>query len=575
MMISKLFSFIFFLFFISNAFASPAEPIILDNKLSQALLTPHVSFLKETNNSLPIKEIINSKPEAFQPLLKKYINQGFTTDTFWLKLKVYNPSDSDIDWVISHETSYLDNMSVYSKTGTRNWETAYISDHGPFLQRSEPYRKLNFSYITPANETTELFIKLQMINKDALTLGLTIQSKKQFNQTKSNEQFFYGIYFGVILTLIVISLIFALKIKQKLYFTYTLYLFTHLALWGFLTGYVFQYVSPEFPAIFNQGFNIVFLLFFITAIQFSKQFLNTPLYSPLIDKVLIGLQGFATLAILLRLAGVYELIVPISHTLLLSLVLLPFVGWVSYRQGLKYARWYIIAWAIFGFGILLSVLSASTSIFDWGMEPIVYTQVFSLLESFLLMLALADKVNQVNEELINVTHKSQQDPLTRLGNRRLLKYKFNQIMMSAKADKKYWCLVLDIDDFKILNDTYGHVLGDDVLKKLANIFKQFCRPEDLVIRYGGEEFVILIESSDVNIVKYIAERIRMNVESAVIKYKNEDIRTTVSIGISEVNLDTKSPFELSFKNADQALYHVKKAQKNAIAIFQNSEVVPL
>ena len=570
-------SFIFLLLFTGYASAVTPTPITLDSTISKSLLAPHAMFYKDVSDEpLSITDII-SKHGSFQPLLPKDINQGFSDQAFWIKLNLSNPSSKDITWVISHETSYLDEMNIYIRDESDDWRNNYATDHADFSQRSLPYRRLNFSATTSAYSSSEVFIKLQMINKDALTLGLTIQSKDIFNKAIHDEQFFYGIYFGIILTLITISLIFSSKVREKLYFVYTIYLFMHLVLWGYLTGYIFQYVIPNSPVLFNQGFNIAFLVFFMSALQFSKQFLNTEAYSPNVHKLLSALQVFALLAIGLRLLGVYELVVNISHISLLSLVLLPIVGWQSYRQGFKYARWYIIAWAIFGTGILLSVLSASTNLFDWGMEPMVYTQIASLFESFLLMLALADKVNQVNNDLVTVTNEVQQDALTQLGNRRLLESTYKEMALCAETNtsKKYWCLVLDIDNFKLLNDKHGHAFGDEVLKRIASIFKRLCRPEDLVIRYGGEEFVILIESSDVNIVKYIAERIRMNVESAVLKHQHVEVRTTISIGISAVSLDKNKPFELSFKKADQALYHVKRNKKNGIALYQDSEIIPL
>lgn len=575
MNISKLYNFIFLLCFSGFVSANAIHPIVLQSDISQILLTPHATYYKETKTNLSITDITNNKLKEFTPLLKKDINQGFTDDVFWLKVQLHNPSDNDFDWIISHETSYLDVMTIYVRTNEDSWQKTHTTDHDIFSQRSVPYRKLNFSHSTPAKQTTELLIKLQMINLDALTLAVKLQTQASFNQTLTDEQFFYGIYFGISLTLILISLIFSITLKKKLYFSYFLYLVTHLIFWGFVTGHIFQYVLPGFPSIYNQGFNIAFLLFFISALQFSKQFLNTSLYSPKVDKLLTYLQIFSVLAIVLRLAGVYELILHISHLSLIILILLPVVGWLAYRKGLKYARWYILAWAIYGIGILLSVLSAATNLFNWGMEPIVYTQVMSLLESFLLMLAIADKVDQVNKKLIIVTEEAQHDALTTLGNRRLLASTFNQISLYENTPKNYWCLVLDVDDFKQLNDTYGHVLGDTVLQNLALIFNQICRPEDLVIRYGGEEFVILIKASDINIVKHIAERIRAGVEASVIIHNGAEVRTTISIGISAVSFEHNMPFELSFENADKALYQVKHTTKNGIAIFHNSEITQL
>jgi len=159
------------------------------------------------------------------------------------------------------------------------------------------------------------------------------------------------------------------------------------------------------------------------------------------------------------------------------------------------------------------------------------------------------------------------DPLTGLFNRRYLEEKLSHELIRAKAYNRELSIVMaDIDYFKRINDTYGHKVGDEVLKALALILKANIRGEDVVARYGGEEFVILLP----NVSKYdayrIAERIRVEVEETSFEEIGVPERITVSFGISCFPTDGEEVIDL-LKKADQALYQAKSLGRNRVEVF--------
>lgn len=159
------------------------------------------------------------------------------------------------------------------------------------------------------------------------------------------------------------------------------------------------------------------------------------------------------------------------------------------------------------------------------------------------------------------------DPLTGLFNRRYLEEKLSHELIRAKAYNRELSIVMaDIDHFKRINDTYGHKVGDEVLKALALILKANIRGEDVVARYGGEEFVILLP----NVSKYdayrIAERIRVEVEETSFEEIGVPERITVSFGISCFPTDGEEVIDL-LKKADQALYQAKSLGRNRVEVF--------
>lgn len=158
------------------------------------------------------------------------------------------------------------------------------------------------------------------------------------------------------------------------------------------------------------------------------------------------------------------------------------------------------------------------------------------------------------------------DKLTNIYTRKYFEQKLVEILNNlSKTNKSFTIMMLDIDDFKSVNDTYGHIKGDEVLALVAATIKNSIRHTDLVGRYGGEEFIILLSDSTISLGKNIAEKIRVNIENMKIPGISRNI--TVSIGLSQYPNHSQLKDELINK-ADQALYYSKNfLKKNSSAIW--------
>ena len=126
------------------------------------------------------------------------------------------------------------------------------------------------------------------------------------------------------------------------------------------------------------------------------------------------------------------------------------------------------------------------------------------------------------------------DPLTGLPNRRALMERLQQEWTRMERHGQPFSFIMaDIDHFKTVNDTYGHLVGDQLLKEVANVFAKQCRNIDYPPRYGGEEFAILVPQETAADARSLAERCRQNIEKIAIPVKGESVHTTVSFGIAE------------------------------------------
>lgn len=159
------------------------------------------------------------------------------------------------------------------------------------------------------------------------------------------------------------------------------------------------------------------------------------------------------------------------------------------------------------------------------------------------------------------------DELTKLGNRREFYSTLTEELQRMK--KRGGCLsfaLVDIDNLKIINDTYGHIAGDNVIKQVSNILKGNIRDNDAAVRWGGDEFAIILPNLDTDNAFKFADRIRSSVEKAEYQFNPSDARTTVSIGIVSVKDDTDP--EKIVDLADEALYKSKKT-KNMVTFFNH------
>ncbi len=158
------------------------------------------------------------------------------------------------------------------------------------------------------------------------------------------------------------------------------------------------------------------------------------------------------------------------------------------------------------------------------------------------------------------------DSLTHVFNRRYFTLRFNEeLERSKRLNYKFAFLMLDIDHFKDCNDSYGHLVGDVILREVTLALKENMRQIDFVGRYGGEEFSIILTDTDKEQAQFAAERFRQAVASRKIRAYDENLKVTISIGISVFPDDAEDEQRLIDK-ADQALYRAKQAGRNRVSV---------
>jgi diguanylate cyclase (GGDEF)-like protein len=251
-----------------------------------------------------------------------------------------------------------------------------------------------------------------------------------------------------------------------------------------------------------------------------------------------------------------------------------------------FAGWYFVshfslfAWWLFGLFGLICVCF----IFGWMTNKYILGQVeHSLLNDGYVdeLRALHEKVEKTNEDFVKRNLELQDiqeqlkllaahDVLTGLYNRRYILERIEEKLPEIKRHQLDCCfVVMDVDYFKDVNDNYGHVAGDDVLKAISQVLVNGIRQGDIVARYGGEEFLIFLPITELESARVLVERLRSAIENNVHYIENEKVIVTASFGIAQHEVNDS--VDRTIARADKALYQAKMAGRNCIALSPSAE----
>ena len=194
----------------------------------------------------------------------------------------------------------------------------------------------------------------------------------------------------------------------------------------------------------------------------------------------------------------------------------------------------------------------------WELKHSIYNMAVSLKHAF-------EELKEKQKELEELAYY---DPLTGLPNRRFF---FDHASLILESVKRYrtplTLLLMDLDHFKNVNDTYGHEAGNVVLKNFADVLRKSSRKSDLPARLGGEEFALLMPNTDLQQGRVVAERIRQEFQNSIIVYEGREIKMTLSGGLASYGPDVEGIDDL-IRMADEALYKAKELGRNRIEVYE-------
>ena len=246
-----------------------------------------------------------------------------------------------------------------------------------------------------------------------------------------------------------------------------------------------------------------------------------------------------------------------------------YLGIASYKKGFRSARYFLLA------SVTHVTLSSVTALTVWGFIP--YTtfgyraiELGMVFDAIILSIALVDQFRIINEDKIHAEQLAMTDDLTGVNNRRAFYDLVRPIWSSGLRKKREMCVIMiDADKFKNINDSYGHAIGDEVLKSLSSILFDNVREGDIFARWGGEEFIVFLPETSLSAATEIAERFRELTSSIKLDMLDESIPVTISVGVAH-NIGENIEIDELILTADKYLYVAKEKGRNRVCAQEQS-----
>ena len=496
---------------------------------------------------------------SFLPNTHGKVSFGFTDKDVWAALPI-TTHRAGISQIITIDNAWLDEIDLYIFHNEELQLSTSLGDKTVFSKRERNMRMPSVQYVLSEGTTVVLF---RFKSKDPMTFPIYVGSEEADKAKSLEHAYFYGALYGSLLILFLYNVVLFISLKERRYLYYSLYLLAF-TLFNFVyTGHGYWMLWPS--SVFLQQWLMPILMFcyLVSATTFTISFLNAKVFLPkLYSRRKFIYAGLISLAIVIVISGDQAFAIMSQLIVLTTLsVWMLLIGVAALRKGNPIAKFFLPAVALGTGGATVSSLAT------WGIIP--YSQwafrgieIGMLCEMSLLSISLGTSFKLVEEARRSAESIARLDPLTNLYNRRAYTDLIGPIWAMAKRKNERVSVVLvDLDWFKKINDEHGHGVGDDVLETIATEIKNRVRASDVAMRWGGEEFLLFLPSTDAVKARAFAEVLRKCIENSPF---DEKIKITASIGVASA-----SPVDIGIDSlitlADEALYEAKAMGRNQVA----------
>jgi len=401
----------FLTIFFSTLPVNAVETLVIKDSDDKIFLGSRCETLEDKTGSLNVYSIISGEyDKKFKRVKSTIPNYGFTKSVYWVRFDAVNNSFSEFSRVLELAFPLLDSVQLYifsDKDGKADL-LQHETTGRDFSFKNRQIEHRNFVFPFKIHQDEKLTFLLRIVTDDGMIFPLSIWKPEYFSKRVQIEQFLFGIYYGIIMVMILYNLLIFIITKDKNYLIYILYI-TFFGMFQLaMNGLAVQYLWPDMPwwAIHANPFFIGMSCLF--GAYFSIKFLNMPVIIPRFNKIMQFLMAMSILLAVSSLFADYFITIIAGQILPLTMI---FVGIpaavISLKRGNRSARFYLIAWTAFFIGVILSTfrvmgLLPHTFLTEYGI------QIGSGLEMILLSLALADRINIMKKE----KEEAQQEVIT-------------------------------------------------------------------------------------------------------------------------------------------------------------------
>lgn len=558
----------------------------------------YLALLEDPGATLTLKDVLpGSRPSPFRYPDKPATNFGFSTSAYWARFDIVNRHPDVSDWILELRYPLIDRVDLYIDRATGPMETAVGGDSVPFALRAVKQRFPTFKLALARDERVTVYVRVQ--SEGAVLLPLVLRSMSEVQAHDHDEQYLLGIYYGILLALLIYNAMLYLSVRDASYLYYTLYIGAWTLMQLAINGLAFEYLWPQSPRLANLMVLVSLGLTISCTAQFSASFLDVQRHFP---RLALFFKAYVWLGACVAAAAFlvsYSTLIRVGQGIALSGCIVTLVGGaVCLRRGGSQARFFMLAWTTLLVGAVLYLMQNA------GLIPTMFIteyglQIGSAVEVLLFSFALAHRMKRLQEENVRIQREgaenlercvqqrteeldsalshlsdahqrlkdlSRIDGLTGIKNRACFNEQVGiEWQRGMRAGQALGLLVIDIDHFKRINDTFGHLNGDVCLKEVAHtLAHKVHRISDDAFRFGGEEFVVLLPNTDLDGARHMGEVMRAAVEALHITLNGDRLALTISVGVACMTPVPGTPVEELIDNADQALYQAKREGRNRV-----------
>ncbi|HVY81049.1 MAG TPA: diguanylate cyclase [Steroidobacteraceae bacterium] len=375
--------------------------------------------------------------------------------------------------------------------------------------------------------------------------------------------------FGALMVMALASLLLWFILSDRLFILYSALIALQALYIAYFTGQGFDwpFMSVALP-LSSYAWNVPAALSGAAACLFIREIAELRLYSPRVYRVFKWLAvTFVVLAFanVLQVVGLGALVATVGNLIFVgSAAFTLIVAFLAWRRGNNASGWFLLAWGLLEAVTIATAIRLITRDADASWLLFYGLPVSMISASVLIALGVADRLRGQRLALTEAERRAQTDPLTGVLNRRALVERLDVACARARArGLPIGLLFIDLDHFKEINDSYGHPAGDACLGAIIAPIQEELRQSDVMGRYGGEEFVVVLSGASSSSAHAIAERIRARVAGIRVEGFGAPIRLTCSIGVAAS--DTLGVWgEHLLARADAAVYDAKRAGRNCV-----------
>jgi len=395
-LMKKLFLFIniFFTFFKINAYSIPLD-------LQKENVSPKGSLYIDQTTQITIQDIL-SKKYLFQEITQSVPNFGYSKYAYWYKLELTQTHSLEKEYVLLLRNHSVENLNFYIVNPQGEiLKEIYTGSIFPFPTREIKHREFAFHVKLKQNEIQTIFVRVQ--SQRTINLPFNLYEHNYFYESTKREEYLHGIYYGIMLSMILYNFFIFTATLDISYFFYVLYITSVLLIQATGSGHAYEYLWPIFPKWNSVPLSFFLGLTICFSSWFSKNFLRTKLYSPIFNVLLILMS---LLGILICIFSFFLPFILINYfTSLVGLVGLFIIFSTAvhvFRKNYFPSRFFLLGWSIFIFFSVI-VLLRTLGVFPHNFFTQYGIQLGSIAETILLSFALADRLNQVKRERQELT----------------------------------------------------------------------------------------------------------------------------------------------------------------------------